>query len=418
MGVASHSSAPDGMTIVTGAGYGLAHNLLTIDPKSTRYQPESTPLNDTYIVADARIDGRAEFIRRLRVNGCHANSAMSDARLLLMAYTCFGEKMLDFLHGDFAFAIWSPTRRSLFLARDQFGIRPLFYAEISGGLAFASRLESLLTLPEVSQELDDIAVGDFLMFGQYADDELTIYKAARRLPRANRMVINSGSKRVEQYWAPPVGNRIRYRNREDYSRHFYDIFERCVEDRLEGDVIAAEMSGGLDSTSIVAVASEMNVMRTSPRQILTHTFTCERLFPHDEEGRLAGVAAERFGVKNRRWAVEDYPKMVAPPCAWERLTEPAIQFDPATRGLITHEIAKCGANILLSGTGGDALYAAPTPFPDLDLGFIDFLQAIADLLEHRHMHGSLRGLGLRTKLLPHWARHRGWRPTTFPGLDS
>ncbi len=415
MASAATHVAPDGLSISAHEGFGFAHNLLAVDALNGRYRVERSPIRANYIVCDARIDDRMEFVRRLRLQGYPATPDSSDAQLLLAAFAELGEKSVSALRGDFALAIWDSAKRSLFLARDHFGVRPLFYAELNGGVAFASRIESLLALPEVSDELDEIAVGDFLMFGQFADDTLTIYKAIRRVPRACHISFTRDGKRCEQYWAPPTGNRTRYANAADYSHHFYDIFERCVEDRLEGDVIAAEMSGGLDSTSIVAISNKLNASQSNPRKIFTNTFTCQRILPGDEEGRYARIAADYIGVNNRQWAIEDHDQIEAPNCVWELAAEPSINLERANRGLLLHEMMSVGARVLLSGIGGDALFALPTPFPARSQTFEENLERLAELWAHRRAHGSLRGLGLRNKLLPNWARHKGWLPDSFPG---
>src|SRR5262249_4651968 len=117
----------------------------------------------------------------------------------------YGEECVQRLRGMFVFALWDRRRRSLFLARDRLGIKPLYYAELPGGLVFASELKSLLRFPGLPRDLEPDAVRAYLQFG-YVPDPLSIFRRVRKLPPGHVLVVNNGAlARLRAYWDPAPG---------------------------------------------------------------------------------------------------------------------------------------------------------------------------------------------------------------------
>jgi asparagine synthase (glutamine-hydrolysing) len=411
MSATMRSSAPDGETIEVRGSVGFAHNLLQIDKKTTRRLPAKQSHANRILVADARIDARADFLRQLVASGCFADSSATDADLLLQAYEAYGEDSLKRLIGDFAFALWDDAKQTLLLARDQFGARPIFYAEIKDGIVFASQIRALLAHPEVSNEQDEIAVGDFLMFGHYQDESRTIFRQIKRLEPASTQVTTRSSSVVERYWKPSFQSRISYSRVEEYGDHFAELLEKAVLDRVEGDIVASEMSGGKDSTSIVAVAA--GAAKSRGFDLRTFTMTCNRMFPEDQEGHYAEIAAKFLDVSNEQWAIEDFGLPDWSAYVFADRDEPFISLDREFEGAIASRMCASGAKVLLSGVGGDLMFAGPTPIPTFRRGVRRFARSCNDLLRYRLRHGTLRGLGLRAAL-PNRLRDKGWSPGDLP----
>src|ERR1700676_940758 len=139
---------PDGCAVWRHAGVGFGHSLLrTSRPSDDAPQPFTLD-GRTYVIADARIDGRAELIRKLREHGIRCDAAASDAELLLLAYRVWAEDCVLHLLGDFVFAIWDAARQQLFCARDHFGIKPFFFAALDDCFLFSNTLNALRLHPD------------------------------------------------------------------------------------------------------------------------------------------------------------------------------------------------------------------------------------------------------------------------------
>jgi asparagine synthase (glutamine-hydrolysing) len=412
MSASMRSSAPDRETIDIRRNVGFAHNLLQIDKKSERRLPVSQLHQTRMLVADARIDARADFLHRLTASGCFADSRASDADLLLRAYDAYGHDLVEHLVGDFAFALWDDAKQTLLLARDQFGARPIFYAQIECGIVFATQIRALLQHPEISDEQSEIAVSDFLMFGHFTDDSMTIYRQIKRLPGAHLLHSSPNSVDVSRYWRPPIGRRIRYEDLDEYAEHFFEVFSKAVIDRLEGDVIAMEMSGGMDSTSIAAVAASS--ARVLGFELQTHTVSCKLFLREDEEGHYAALAAAHLGVNNRQWAIGPMKVQWGQHRGSRRYDEPTVALDNETDGAIISHMADSGARVMLTGIGGDLMFSGGYALPHWFGGTAEVLRQIGDLIDYKRAHGTVRGLGIRASFLPTWLRRTGWDPGPLP----
>ena len=224
---------PDAQETWSQGPVGLGHALLqTVD--DTR--PDSQPLSldgEVVIAADARIDGRAELRQELNSHGCHDLENVPDVELILHAYLVWGDECAKHLLGDFAFAIWDGRRRQLFCARDHFGIKPFYYAQVGDSLIFSNTLNCLRLHPRVSDELNDLAIGDFLLFDCNQDQSTTTFADIRRLPPAHYLTWQPGSLRLERYWSLPLIDRpLRYSRPQDYVEHFKALLTQAVADRL------------------------------------------------------------------------------------------------------------------------------------------------------------------------------------------
>ena len=209
-----------------------------------------------------------------------------DEELILSAYEKWGEDCVKHLTGDFAFAVWDERSQRLFCARDHFGVKPFFYTYIDGNFNFSSRLNDLR--PDVSNKLNEIAIGDYLLFGVNQDNSTTIFKDIQRLPPGHTLTVANNEIKIRRYWTPSLTAKVRYRDNESYIEHFLELLSRAVRDRLHTDRVAISMSGGLDSTSLAAIASEH-------AEVAGFTVVYDSLIP-DEERYYSELAAKHLGI--------------------------------------------------------------------------------------------------------------------------
>src|SRR5690349_6383726 len=245
---------PHGEETWIGDSIALGHTWLrTTDEMAVPAQPYTLD-GRAYITADARIDGREELVAELRRAGENLSADVCDAALILHAYRTWGDGCVDHLLGDFAFAVWDCEKRLLFCARDRFGVRPFYYTRAGGTLAWCSSLHCLRRLPQVSGELNDAAIADFLLFGCNQDASTTAFRDVQRLPPAHTLTWAQGRLLIRHYWQIPHGKRIQYHCDAEYIDHFCELLQAAVADRLRMSRASIWMSGGLDSSTVAATA--------------------------------------------------------------------------------------------------------------------------------------------------------------------
>ena len=234
---------------------GLAQRTSVVTPESREeIQPLGGDGEAVLLVADARIDNRAELASAL---GLRARRVVTDAELILRAWERWREGCAARLVGDFAFALWDGRARRLFCARDVMGVRPFYYHASSRLFAFASEVKALFVLPEVSRDLDPLQVARFVE-GIVDDRDGSIFASVRRLPAAHTLNIDASGLRVAPYWRPDPANEVRFARASDYADAFRELFSEVVQARLRSvHPVGAALSGGLDSSSIVCMARQL-----------------------------------------------------------------------------------------------------------------------------------------------------------------
>jgi asparagine synthase (glutamine-hydrolysing) len=206
------------------------------------------------VVADARIDNRAEVLARL---GIHPSLAPTDAELIGYAYLGWGRGCADVLVGDFAFAVWNPQERSVFCARDPMGVRPLYYHASDRLFAFATEIRALVALPDVGRHLDATRIADYVL-GMESDREYTFRTDVRRLPAAHDLQVTPSACRIRRYWSPEPRTEVRFADDGAYADAFRELFLDAVRVRMDtAGPVAASLSGGVDSSSVVCAARRL-----------------------------------------------------------------------------------------------------------------------------------------------------------------
>lgn len=331
---------------------GMGHALLRTTHESKNEQQPASADERYWIVADARLDAREELIEELRRAKRQVSSNAPDCELILHAYAVWGSNCIDRLRGDFSFAIWDAGNRQLFCARDHFGVKPFYYAQSGEVLLFSNTLNCIRLHPRVSGELNDAAIGDFLLFGLNYNNATTTFRNIQRLPPAHFLIASSQALQVKRYWAPATDGRIRYARPEEYIENFQSILEEAVADRLRTTRAAILLSGGLDSSSVAAIAKEHCRKNAQATEIRGYTYIYKSI--PDREGDYAREVGAFLRMPVQFIAMDE-----AQP--FERWDDPELSYpEPLDNPFLAvisdayrHISAHC--RVLFSGEGGDNL---------------------------------------------------------------
>ncbi|MBI4703905.1 MAG: hypothetical protein HY744_22580 [Deltaproteobacteria bacterium] len=336
--------------LIAGAA-GLAHCLLaTTDEDSLDAQPLAGDDGRCWIVADARLDNREELLA-LDAQRLDDAPPRSDAALILDAYRRWGLGCASKLLGDFAFAIWDAGEQRLYCARDQIGVRPLFYHDGARGLRCASTMQAVLADPAVSRRPHLLSVALYLQT-EYTENGQTLYEGVRALPAAHYLTVSRGSVRVQRYWEPDPWRFLPPASDEEYAELFHDTFRAAVRCRLRSNrPLAAHVSGGMDSSSVACMVELLRRDGYGPRQPPTLT---QLIFPglDCDESVFGRAVADRWGL----------PWVGIEPAEDRALCEPKpghadLYYHPTVLFLLPtlKEAARRGARTTLTGLGGDQL---------------------------------------------------------------
>jgi asparagine synthase (glutamine-hydrolysing) len=249
-----------------------------------------------WLVGRVRLDGRDELCTVLSVS-----ETEPDALLCLRAYARWGENCVDHLRGDFCFVLWDEVRQILFCARDQLGVRPVFYARVENSWFVSDSLDAVARYSGLTGDLDDFWIVDFLTNAYCVDFDRTVYKYIKRLAPAHTLVASRGDSAVKRYWTLELGDPIAYLHKNKYLDHFHEVLARAVKDRLPRGRVGIAMSGGLDSTTLAAKALE--VIGDASR-VVAHTNYFDHLIP-DEEQHFSALVAKKFKLAHTLLAVDD-----------------------------------------------------------------------------------------------------------------
>ena len=295
---------PDAQEIWSDGPVGFGHAMLrTTWEAETERQPLSFD-GDVWLTADARIDARADLIAKLEAKGRAGAKLANDAELILHAYHAWGDDCVNHLIGDFAFAIWDGRERRVFCARDHFGVKPFYYAQRRHFFVFSNTLTCVRLHPSVPDDLNDLAIADFLLFGVNRDASTTAFEGISRLPAAGALTLSATEARRSRYWALPADFHLHYTHRQasDVVEGFKQVLSEAVKDRLRADRVAISMSGGLDSTTVAASARGL-----APGGALrAYTVSYARLIP-DRERHYADLAAQTLAIPVDHLVADDLP---------------------------------------------------------------------------------------------------------------
>ena len=341
-----HHRGPDEEGSITLPGVGLGMRRLAIVDLATGQQPILNEAGDIKVVANGEIYNFHELQRELESHGHRFRSRHSDIEVLVHAYEQWGESFLERLRGMFALALWDGRTRTLIAARDRAGEKPLYWTQTPRGLLLASEVKALLVRPEVSRELDPIALDQFLTY-EYVLAPRTMLQGVHKLPPAHFLRYRGGQATVHRYWdAADVP--VKEWKDEDAAEALRAALGKAVERQLMADVpLGAFLSGGIDSSSIVALMSEASSQPVNSFSIGFADGTYNEL-PYARE------VAALFKTNHReRTASPDLGEM------FERLVvhldEPFADVSLFPTFSVS-ELAREHVKVVLSGDGGDELF--------------------------------------------------------------
>ena len=326
---------------------GLAMRRLSIIDLSTGHQPISNRDGSVVIVFNGEIYNFQELRAGLEKDG-YPFKTRTDTEVILALYEKHGTDCLRFLRGMFAFAIWDKPKGRLFEARDRLGKKPLVYALFPGGLAFASELRSLLVWPGIKPQVDPTAIDLFLSL-QYIPSPRSIYKGVQKLPPAHFFVFEAGRLKVARYWDLPLGRGPVTDDPIAAQELLRDKLRESVKLRLISDVpLGAFLSGGIDSSIVVALMSEL-----SDKPVKTFSIG----FDHSEFTELpyAKELAERYGCDHTEFVVTARMAEILPKLAWH-YGEPYADASALPSFYVARETRRA-VTVALNGDGGDENFA-------------------------------------------------------------
>jgi asparagine synthase (glutamine-hydrolysing) len=339
---------PDSDGLFDGGCAVLAARRLSIIDLDGGRQPIASEDGGVVVVQNGEIYNYRELRRELEGRG-HRFATASDTEVLVHLYEEHGDGFLERLRGMFAVALWDARERRLLLARDRFGIKPLYYGFDEGTLAFASELKAMLELPGFSRRIEPRAMAAYLAFNSIPAP-LTIFAGARKLPPGCKLVWRDGSMTLERYarTGPVPGERPRDTAAGALAAELRETLRDSVRAHLVADVpVGVLLSGGVDSTALAALATE-----EGGEGVKTFSIGFEES-GFDELGR-ARLVAERYRTDHhelvlRPDAVELLPKLV------EAFDEPFGDSSAVPTYLVS-QLAAGEVKVALSGEGGDELF--------------------------------------------------------------
>ncbi len=342
---------PDDEGIYARGPVGLGHRRLSIiDLSPAGHQPMPNDDGSVWIVFNGEIYNFLELRRGLEREGV-AFRSRCDTEVLLRLYEARGPECLRELRGMFAFAIWDARERLLFMARDRLGVKPLFYRLGTDGLTFASELKALLQDPEVERTVDPIAIHHYLTY-EYIPAPFSAFADVRKLPPAHYLLCRGGRTEIRRYWklahAPKHEARTAGQVRE-LEVELRERLEDAVRCRLVSDVpVGAFLSGGIDSSAVVAMMSRMTGHPV-------RTFSIGFAEDAYDELPAARIVSERFRTQHTEFrakvdVVEMLPELV-------RSYDEPFAADSAIPTFILAKLARPHVTVILNGDAGDENFA-------------------------------------------------------------
>lgn len=343
----------EGYYSARGGGLGMGMRRLKIIDLSTGSQPIYNETRDVAVILNGEIYNYIELRDDLRKRG-HRFATQSDTETIVHGYEEHGTEIFKRLNGMFAAALWDDKKKTLALARDRMGIKPLYYRADSTGISFASEIKSLLEDPDCKKEIDPAALDDYFSL-LYVPGPRSIFKSIRKLEPGSILVCEMDSKKISRqaYWESPYVPNPPDRGWDFYEKSLDDLMRDSLKLELRSDVPnGVFLSSGLDSGAIAYYASQV-----SPQKVKTFTV--------DFGGRDRAEASysEREGARAvARLCGTDHEEIVLEPKAEEIILKTADFFDEpfadtsAIPTFLLCQAAKRKITVALSGEGGDELF--------------------------------------------------------------
>lgn len=339
---------PDGIGHWVKGAVGLGHCLLATTPEALHErQPLRDPLTGSVLTFDGRLDNRTELKDALERRGTEPVDD-GDAALVLAAYRQWGLAAPARLLGDFALAVWDPSRQHVFCARDPLGKRAFCYLHDRRRFVAGTELRQVLADPEVDRTPNEGMVAEYLA-SAITNSEETLYAGVRRLPAGHMLLVDARKLQVTRWWSPDPSYEIRYPSDADYASALLELLREAVacRSRVVGR-LGIELSGGLDSTTIASIATDLRKSGVSaPESIETFSLVFPGLCCDETPFIELAVGALRVVAHRISGAHES-----GTPETTGQLDFPFYPNGTMANGLKAHAATR-GCRVLLTGFGGD-----------------------------------------------------------------
>ncbi|MBI5788577.1 MAG: asparagine synthase (glutamine-hydrolyzing) [Candidatus Schekmanbacteria bacterium] len=337
---------PDDDGFYVASAIGLGHRRLSIIDLGGGHQPLSNEDQSIWVVFNGEIYNFLDLRNELLSQG-HSFRTHSDTEVIAHLYEAYGADLLPKLRGMFAFAVWDSRRRSLLLARDRVGKKPLYYTRQGQCLIFASEIKAILKHPAVYAHVNLPAIYNYLNY-QYVPSPQTAFAGIYKLPPASYLQIDRNSQRIERYWQLNFAPKLNL-SEADCCTRLRELLEEAVKIRLMSEVpLGAFLSGGIDSSVIVGLMSKLNSQPVK-------TFSIGFLEQEYNETGYAQIVAKHFHTDHQELTVKPQALEILPKLIWH-YNEPFA--DPsALPTFYVCQMSRRYVTVALCGDGGDEGFA-------------------------------------------------------------
>ncbi|NDV27478.1 asparagine synthase (glutamine-hydrolyzing) [Desulfovibrio sp. JC010] len=340
-----------------GAWVGLGHRRLSIiDLSENANQPLGNETGDIQLVFNGEIYNYKSVRAELERAG-HRFRTNTDSEVIVHGYEQWGDALLSHLDGMFAFAVWDGSNQRLFLARDRFGKKPLYWFRTSRGIAFSSEIKGLLKHPECPREIDRNSVCRYLLH-EYVPAPYTLLENVFKVMPAHYASFDRSGYSETRYWDISFGSTIEYsKDREpEVARRVGELLQQATERRLISDVpLGLFLSGGVDSTAILSMMSDL------PHTDRIRTFSIGFEESSFDESRFADMAANHFGSDHSSYILSSSDLGAVLDEIWDFMDDPIADGSLVPTYILSRFTSE-SVTVALSGEGGDELFAGYDPF--------------------------------------------------------
>ncbi len=350
--IITHRGPDEQGTIVKDRAALGMRRLSIIDLKSGQ-QPIFDCSGNLAIVFNGEIYNFLELKQELEAHG-HKFKTNSDTETIVHAYEEFGADCVKKLRGMFAFAIYDFARETLFIARDRVGKKPLFYAKTANGdFVFGSELKVLIEHGEISKDIDYAALDAYLTFG-YVPEEFCIFKSVEKLAPGHFLIYKNGEIKTQKYWDFDYAKPIETKSETEWIEALREKIREAVRIRLISEVpLGAFLSGGVDSSSIVGLMSQIS---DTPVKTFSIGFNEDSF----NELKYARMAAKHFNTEHHEFVVTPDLVEIVDDLVWH-FDEPFADSSALPTFMVS-KMARDFVTVVLSGDGGDELFAGYTRY--------------------------------------------------------
>lgn len=379
---------PDDTAYIVSSKYSVGYRRLAIIDLSANIYPIENEKKTISLVLNGEIYNYQDLRKELESRG-HEFKTESDSETIVHGYEEWGYEVVEHLRGMFVFVLYDKEKDELFIARDRLGIKPLYYAKHEGRVAFSSEIKSILAGFDVPRVPNDEVVAKFLKTRVHDDTENTFFKSIKRLLPGHFMILKFDDSdtqiKIQKYWNPEFNSEFKSKKSDaDYAAEFKEIFSEAVKLHLIADVpVGITLSGGLDSSGIVSLASKLTndaltIDQVEGRSKKAEIIAFSAVHPGEtiDESEYIDSVVNYTGIKS----VKIQPNVDQ---FWEELDtwtyfqeEPVISGAPYAYYVVMREARK-QVTVLLSGQGGDELLAGYIPY------FATYLNSAKD--QHKYL---------------------------------